>query len=1173
MQREGADPSRSFSRGQDVLSPAPYSTTTVDEILHCPQCGFDNPPRMRFCGNCGAALTAAPTAEERKLVTVLFVDVVGSTKLSGGLDPERLHAMMTRFFAIAREEIERYGGTVEKFIGDAVMAVFGLPMIHEDDPERAARAATAIRDRMRPAVEAGTLPPIRIGLNTGEVMANPRAFERGEFLVTGEMVNLAARLQQHAEAGQILIGERTMQAIRQIAYLVPIAPLTVKGAAAPVPAWALQDVQPPRARELRATPFVGREEELALLQGHLRRMVREGRGHVVTILGPAGVGKTRLAREFRQRAEDVHALSGRALPYGTGVPFWALGEAIREHCGIRFGDPLNVAQQKLEDTAATLEVTDAVPALMSVLGLAGGRPDLTREALFAAMRDFFQAVALPAPLALVVEDVHLAEDVTLDFLEHAADWIRDSPILLLVLARPELLERRGAWMGGKRGTTTLALDPLGDAESRRLSAAILQDQPAPDALLNRVLERAEGNPLFMEEMLRALIEQGVLLDRGQGWELTVPVAQVMIPDTVHAVIAARVDALLAPEKRLLQAAAVLGKDFWLNGVQFVAEPNTIEETVRTLVGKELLIHKRRSSVAGEEEFTFRHILIRDVAYASIPKSQRWQQHARVARWMAQIGGNRQREFADFIAHHWLQVVNLRQELGLPPDAQARQQAVDNLVLAGERAAAVYANTTALDHFTRALDLDPETPVRHRLIEGRGKVWMLLGQFDRAREDFAALRTLAEQADDRRWQAVALDHIGHSYRRQDRVDLALQHLHQAYELSREIDDSSLGGRILNHIGFTLFSDGQYEQARQAHDDARALLEGAQDAAGLAESLHGLGDTLLFLGAYRDSIASYLESIRICDQIGNRALIGESRFMIGFNHEKLGDFQKAGDEVEQSLRITSEIGDVWNQPPALFTGGLTAIRIGNFGRALEYLNRGLALARQLGVLRFTVFHLIALGQLYRELEDTTGALQADREAAELAVRVGGAWMPLAQAGLALDCARLGDFQQAEQHLAEARNSREVQLSLGDFPQEVHLAEARVLHLSGKHAQAIETCTRLLALAEHTGTLHHWKAFTLLVQADAMMALGNAPSALALCREAAVEAEQVGQKPVLWRILAGAAESLRALGDRDEAAAIARRAHEIVDQLAAKVPDERLRATFLQSARVQRVTTLSG
>lgn len=1138
----------------------------------CPQCGFENPPRMRFCGNCGVALAVTRAAEERKIVTVLFADVVGSTKLSGTIDPERMHDMMTRLFAIAREEIERFGGTVEKFIGDAVMAVFGLPAIHEDDPERAVRAAAAIGARVRLEVEAGSLPAIRIGVNTGEVVANPQAHEKGEFLLTGEMVNLAARLQQHAEPGQILVAERTMQAVSQIANLEPIASLTVKGAAAPVPVWSLLGVHPPTPRELRMTHFVGREEELALLQGHLRRMLRENRGHVVTILGAAGVGKTRLAREFRTRTEHVHTMSGRAVPYGTGVPFWALGEAIREECGILFDDPLEDARKKVQNAAARFEIADAAPALLAVLGMAGERVDLTREVLFSGMRAFFQALAHRSPLLLILEDIHLAEDVTLDFLDQAADWVRDIPILLLGLARPELLDRRTAWMGGKRSATTLVLDPLGTDESRELAAAILGLMPGPDPLVRAVMERAEGNPLFMEEILRTLIDRKILVERSEAWELAVPMAQVTIPDTVHAVVAARVDALPAREKQILQDAALQGKDFYRGGLLVVAEGNHIDEAVRALTAKELIMAKRRSTLAGEDEFAFRHILIRDVAYTSIPKSQRWPKHARVAAWMEKVIGDRRAEFADFIAYHWLQVIALRRELGLPSDREAHARAIDNLLIAGDRSAAVYANTTALDHYSRALELDPPPDLRMRVLMSQGEVWMLLGRYERARESFQAVRQSATSLNQPRWEAVALDHLGHTFRRQDQIAQALAHLEPALALSRRIGDSPLTARILNHIGFTYFSDGRHVEAIRAHDEARQIFETSRDLTGLAESLHGLGENLFFQGKFVDSIPWLAESMKICTEAGDRSLAAENQYMIGMARHMLGEYAKGYPEVQQSAATLAEIGDVWNYSVVLWNLAHHATTFGHFGEAVDLATRGLSLARQIEAIRFTVYNLITLGILHRELEDVHGAWQVDREAADLAQGVGGAFLPWVLASLALDATELGRTQEADEHLRRARHALEQTQTRMIFHQEVNYAEGRLLLASGRPGDALQAAQRLLNIVASTNTLHY-RVPALLLKGDAKAAMGEHSGALESYLAAAQDAEQQGRPPALWRAHLGAAQIQRALGFVEQSIVSAKRAREIVERLAMTVPDERLRATFLQSPPVQRVTALTG
>ena len=1130
---------------------------------------------MRFCGQCATPLAVSPgSGEERKLVTVLFADVVGSTRLSGRADPERVRAVMARFFDIAREEIGRFGGTIEKFIGDAVMGIFGLPTVHEDDPERAARAAVAIRSRVAPEVEAGHLPEIRVGLYSGEVVADPHAVEKGEFLVTGEAVNLAARLQQHAEPGQILLGERTMVAFRHVAQLRPVQPLMVKGVAEPLPAWELLEVFPPRGREVRATPFVGRREELHILHGFVSRMRREGRGHAVTVLGPAGVGKTRLVQEFLAQTQDVHVLRGRALSYGTGVPFWPLGEAIREECGILFGDSLEVAQRKLQDAAARLEIVSTTPALQQVLGLGGEGRDLPREALFAAMRAFFEGLTHRVPLFLILEDLHSAEDVTLDFVEHAAGSLRDTSMLLLVLSRPELLDRRPAWMGGKRNATTLFLDPLAGAESRALVRGILGDKLAPESLVDLVLERGGGNPLFVEEMLSGLVERGVLTQEASRWVLTVPLTQVAIPDSVHAVISARIDALPADEKQALQAAALAGNDFWLGAVRFIAGEDNVDKAISALVGKELLIHKRRSTLLDEQQFTFRNILIRDVTYATIPKSQRWLRHARCAEWYQKIAGDRQAEFADFIAHHWLQVIVLRQDLGLPPDSRAREQAILNLLLAGDRAARLYANATAIDHYTRTLDLQPSPPERLRALLGRGEVWMLLGQHERAREDFAPARHLAQGTGERRWEAIALDRVGHSYRRQDQIVHALEDLETALALSREVGDPSLTGRILNHVGFTYFNVAKHEEAIRSHHEAQRLLERCGDLEGLAESLHGLGENAMLLGRFQEGIQWFSESTKICDQLGNRSLAAENDYMISSSQHALGDYGDAQAHAERSVAALSEIGDVWNSSFALGRASRICTTLGHFDKALDYATRGLALARQINAGRPVMSNLWSLNGIHRELEDFHGAWQADREWADLARtgEVGAFLMPARLSALAFDSAALGRMDEAMAHVQEARRALGEGQTRMDFPEEATHVEGRVFLVLGQAARALDSARRLFQMVVANGTLH-WRVPALLLSADATASLGELVTAASTYRAAAEEAERSGRAPALWRALAGLAETQRALAHAQEATASAGRAREIIDRLAAAVPDERLRATFLQSAKVQRVLALAG
>jgi class 3 adenylate cyclase/tetratricopeptide (TPR) repeat protein len=1141
----------------------------------CPICGFENPRGARFCGQCGISLAAsAPLREQRKLVTVLFADIVGSTRLTGSADPERVRAQVARYFEIARQEVYRYGGTVEKFIGDAVMAVFGLPTIHEDDPERAARAAVSLLTRLRPDIDAGELPEIRIGIDTGEVVADVMAAEKGEFLVTGEVVNLAARLQQHAEPGRVLIGERTMLALRDVAQVRPVPPLNVRGVASALAAWELVEVALARERLVPGTPFVGRAEELDLLHRHVQRMQHDGRGHLVMILGAAGLGKTRLVRKFRSQANNVHALGGRALPYGSGVPLSALREAIRAECGILVGDSLEVARQKLLDRMERLEIQEAAPTLLTMLGLGGDGRDFTRDALFGGIDTFFQALARQRPSMMILEDMHSAEDVTLDYIEHAARWLPGVPLLLLMLGRPELLERRPAWTVEKPGATTLFLAPLVGAQSRALLFGILGRKPAPAALLELLLNRASGNALFMEEMLRALLERGVLTEHPDRWALTVPMDQITIPDSVHAVIAARVDALPASERRVLQTAAVVGKDFWLGAVRFITGGNHVDEALQALVGKDVLVQKRRSTLRGEKEYTFRHILIRDIGYMMVPKSQRWPMHARCADWLDQASGARRTEYADFVAHHWLQVVALRRDLGLPPDAQVQEQAIANLLVAADRAAEVYANTTALDHYTQALALESDSTARLRALLGGGKVRVLLGQYERAREDFAAMRSLAQKAGERRWEVVALDHLGHAYRQQDQITHALEHLELALALSRQIGDASLTGRILNHIGFAYVNVVRHEDAIRSHREAGRLLESCGDLAGLAESLHGLGENARFLGDFQEAIRWLSESATVSDRIGNRSLSGENLYMLAISRHQLGQYAEAETDAARGIAVLGEINDVWNSSVALIVAARISTTLGKFARALEYANRGLSLARQVGAGRQTVLNLQALSAVHWELQNHPNAWRMAEEAAELARagEAGAFQMAVVLSSLALTAAALGRTAEARLHVEEARRSLRAGQARTEFAHDLAHTEGRVLLALHEPEAAAEAATALLT-AVAVSVDAHWRIPAMLLLADARFALADPAAAVAVYETVIEEAERVARTPVLWRALAGLAEAQQALGHGLEAAASARRARQIVDRLGATVPDPLLREAFLQSEKVQRLDELAG
>jgi len=648
----------------------------------CPHCGAELPgAAVRFCPSCGRPVREAPAAgQERKLVTVLFADVTGSAGLGERLDPERLREVMEAYFQAMREEIEAEGGTVEKFIGDAVMAAFGVPAAHEDDAARALRAAVRMQARLvevnrRLEQSHDVTLRIRIAVNTGEVLA-ATAPHPGEAMVTGDPVNVAARLQQAAEPGQVVASGRTARAARGFRFR-PLGPVELKGKTAPVEALLLVGESGTAERGvpgLRA-PMVGRSEELALLGAVFERTAREGRPNLVTIYGEPGVGKSRLTAEFLVRLEErdpaTLVLTGRCLPYGEGVTYWPLAEILKALAGILDTDPPDTVLEKIRKAGTELlspELADSPTKTVAALAYTVGvedpviswkelDPREVRRKTHAAWRSFFSALAARSPVLTVIEDIHWADPALLDLLEEVADRAQ-GPLLFLCPARPELAGRRPDWGGGRRNFSSVGLEPLSEEEADRLVRFLLDVEDLPETVHRRILERAEGNPFFLEEIVRHLIDEGRIERQGGMWRAASDIDDVVIPDSVQAVLAARIDLLLPAEKRAIQAAAVVGRVFWPGPVRRLmdGQAGELDATLARLEDREFVLSRLGSSMAGEPEFIFKHVLTRDVAYETLPRRERGAAHAAVARWIEETAGERQREFVELLAYHYATAV-------------------------------------------------------------------------------------------------------------------------------------------------------------------------------------------------------------------------------------------------------------------------------------------------------------------------------------------------------------------------------------------------------------------------------------------------------------------------------------------------------------------------------------
>ena len=668
----------------------------------CPSCSKELPGEFPFCPFCGAALTAAaasgPVHEERKVVTVLFADLVGFTARAETMDPEDVRALLSPYYTRLRAELERFGGTVEKFIGDAVMALFGAPSAHEDDPERAVRAALAIR---RYAGEGGI--ELRIGITTGEALVRLSAKpEQGETVATGDVVNTAARLQSAAPVNGVLVDETTYRATRHAVDYRDGTPVQAKGKADPIPVWEALEA---RARfgvdvtHHARSELVGRERELSVLRHALDRARQERVPQLVTLVAVPGMGKSRLVYELSRIVDADPELitwrQGRCLAYGDGVAFWALAEVVKAQTGILERDSEAEAAEKLR-AAVAASIDDPGDArwveshLRPLVGLEsetvlGG--DRRGEA-FAAWRRYLEALAEQRPLVLVLEDLHWADEGLLDFVDELVDWLSGVALLVVCSARPELLERRPGWGGGKLNASTLALSPLSQEQTAVLISHVLERALLPAEIQQALLERAEGNPLYAEQFAALYLESGSAED-------------MPLPETLQGILAARLDGLSADAKALLQDAAVIGKVFWTGALR--RDEREAIELLHGLERKGFVTRQRRSSVENEGEWAFAHMLLRDVAYGQIPRGERAEKHRLVAGWIESLG--RSEDHAEMLAHHWGAALELARATGRDA-ADLAERARLALRGAGDRAFALDAFDAAEGHYGEALALWP-----------------------------------------------------------------------------------------------------------------------------------------------------------------------------------------------------------------------------------------------------------------------------------------------------------------------------------------------------------------------------------------------------------------------------------------------------------------------------------
>jgi class 3 adenylate cyclase/tetratricopeptide (TPR) repeat protein len=1144
--------------------------------LACPACAATVDAEDRFCPKCGTALgdlvapgqtgsASPPTRQpgiaeaERRLVSVLFADLVGFTTLSERRDPEDVRELLTRYFDTARRLVARYGGVVEKFIGDAVMAVWGTPTAQEDDAERAVRAALDLVEAVAAlGVEVGA-PDLqaRAGVLTGEAAVTLGA--EGQGMVAGDLVNTAARIQAAAEPGVVLVGEATRRATEAAVIYQDAGAHLVKGKAEPVRLWRALRVVAGRGGAQRSTgleaPFVGRERELRLVKELFHATAEEGKAQLVSVAGIAGIGKSRLAWEFFKYIDGLQETlwwhRGRCLAYGEGVTYWALAEMVRGRAGILEAEEPATALTKLKE-AVEAHVSDleerrwVEPRLAHLLGLED-RAASDPQDLFGAWRLFFERLSERQPTVLVFEDLQWADAGLLDFIEYLLDWSRSHPLFVVTLARPELADRRPGWGAAKRGATSLYLEPLPQGAMRQLLGGLVPGLPS--TLQDQILERAEGVPLYAVETVRMLLDRQLLAREGNQYRVTAAIEALEVPETLHGLIAARLDGLTPVERRLLQDASVLGKTFTAEAVRALSglpEPE-LEPLLVGLVRKELLLIQADPRSPERGQYGFVQELVRTVAYTTLARKDRAARHLAAAAWLETSWGAKPEEIVEVVAFHYLEAWRVAPEAAGAEEFKGNAR--DLLVRAGERAAALAASEEAQRYFEQAAELADQPLPRAELLEragemawtgGRGEaaaarfgqaialfesqgrthpaarvsarlaeVDWVTGHLERAVERmWAAFQVLAAEEPDEDLATLAAE-VGRMHLLKGEVDPAAERIKVALDIAESLWLPEVLSQALNTKGLIAQFQGRSEEAMALLTHAlKVALENDLASAALRAYVN-LSDALSRRDRYEEMLEQDRRGLALARKVGNRfwewRLMGEEISALALTGRWTSALDRVAEMPEQGVAagyaLLPSLPDVYVNQGSLTEAGELLSLLSRYESSLDVQERGEYAAAKAIVLHAEGKHADALA----------AGEEAFRARAELgpgnqAVKAGVVWAVEAAFGV-------GDLAKVEELLTAVEA-----LPLGRRPPLLQAQAARLrawLAVTLGHREGVEVSFKAAAGMLRELGIPFWLAVTLLEHAEWLVRDGDATRAGPLLTEARAIFERLGAQPWLERL----------------------------------------------------------